>query len=97
MIAIFVKKVMIVFMKKICLILFLFLSACATVLTPDTLLELKGLKTQDVRLKMGEPVSIRRESNAQMWAYYQNGCSSLIFFDAQDVVQHVEQCGQCQF
>ena len=88
---------MIVSMKKIYLLLFLCLSACSGILTPDFLLELKGQDTQKVLSKMGKPDAVRWESKAQMWSYWKNGCSSLIFFDENGVVQHVEQRGSCLF
>ena len=83
-------------MKKIYFILFALLSACAVNYKGDELPDLKGKKEKEVLDIMGKPVSIRREDQfAKMWAYYKQGCSTLIFFDNQGIVQYAEQRGNC--
>ncbi len=43
----------------------------------------------------GKPVAERREGNFKMWAYCQSDCSTLIFFDVDNIVQYAEQRGHC--
>ena len=86
---------MMVNMKKIYLVLLILLSACATNYKGDELPDLKGKSSSDVLSIMGKPVTERKETTCKMWAYRKNDCSTLIFFDANDVVQYAEQRGKC--
>ena len=82
-------------MKKIYFVLFVLLSACSSVYKGDELPDLKGKSSADVVAILGKPVSERKETGCKMWAYHQQGCSTLVFFDGQDVVQYAEQRGNC--
>ena len=86
---------MMIIMKKIYCLFFMLLSACATNYKGDELPDLKGQNADDVLSIMGHPISKRKEGNAQMWAYRQSNCSTLIFLDENDIVQYAEQRGQC--
>lgn len=83
-------------MKKIYLALLFILSACSTTYRGDELPDLKGKNTSEVMEILGKPVTERKEGNiTKMWAYCQGGCSTLVFFDSQDIVQYAEQRGDC--
>ena len=85
-------------MKNIYLLLLLVLTACSTTYRGDELPNLKGKNTTEVMKILGKPVSERKEGDAiKMWAYCQQKCSTLIFFDSQDIVQYAEQRGDCSF
>ena len=82
-------------MKKFYLISLVLLSACSSIYKGDELPDLKGKGSVEVVAVLGKPVSERKETGCKMWAYRQQGCSTLVFFDAQDVVQYAEQRGNC--
>ena len=82
-------------MKKICLIGFILLSACSGIYQGDELPDLKGKTDEQVLRVLGKPVAERKEGTSKMWAYCQNECSTLIFFDSQNVVQYAESRGKC--
>ena len=86
---------MMVNMKKFYLIALILLSACVTNYKGDELPDLKGKKASQVLSILGKPVSERQEGTSKMWAYYQQSCSTLIFFNQQDIVQYAEQRGDC--
>ena len=97
MIAIFVKLIMIVAMKKIYLVLFLFLPACANFFLPEELVELNGVTKEKLLSKLGNPTIVRHEGVHQIYTYYQNGCSVLVFLDKNETVRHIDQRGDCSF
>ncbi len=83
-------------MKKFYLILLLLLSACANSYKGDELIDLKGKKEAQVIKILGKPISERKEGKfTKMWAYCQQGCSTLVFFDNQGIVQYAERRGNC--
>lgn len=56
---------------------------------------LQGKSVKQVKRTMGKPEIIRTESPNQMWSYYKNGCTTLVFFNADGVVGHAESRGVC--
>ena len=83
-------------MKKVYLILLFLLSACVNTYKGDELTDLKGKKESQVLSMLGKPVSERKEGKyTKMWAYYQQDCSTLVFFDNQGIVQYAERRGNC--
>lgn len=83
-------------MKKVYLLLLLLLSACANAYKGDELIDLKGKKETQVIQILGKPASERKEGKlTKMWAYCQQGCSTLVFFDNQGIVQYAERRGNC--
>ena len=83
-------------MKKIYFALFVMLSACTTSYKGDELPDLKGKKEVQVLDILGKPASERKEGRfTKMWAYCQQGCSTLVFFDSQGIVQYAERRGNC--
>ena len=57
---------------------------------------LSGKNQQQVERIMGDPVVQRIEEPNQLWAYYDKGCSTLVYFNAQGVCQHAEMRGTCE-
>lgn len=57
---------------------------------------LSGKNQQQVRRVMGTPAVQRVEEPNQLWAYYDKGCSTLVYFDAQGICQHAEMRGTCE-
>lgn len=71
------------------------LGGCAHSNVSKNLPYLKGKTSAQVASAFGRPTVVHREENATLWSYYQNNCSSLIFFDTQEVVQYAELRGEC--
>lgn len=86
---------MMVCMKKIYLLSLILISACSGIYRGDELPDLKGKTDNQVLDILGKPVAERKEGSSKMWAYYQNECSTLVFFDSQSVVQYAEKRGKC--
>ena len=81
-------------MKK-SFLLFLLLAGCSFSRGVE-LTELKG-ETQDTIVDIyGPPVIVRQEGDIQMWAYKQEECSLLVFFDQAQTVQFAESRGSCE-
>ncbi len=80
-------------MKKIYLwAVLLLLTGCAHV--SKELPSLRGKTAEEIKSDFGRPTIVHAENNASLWTYSQDDCSSLIFFDDQQVVQHAElRCG----
>ena len=57
---------------------------------------LSGKSQQQVQRVMGKPAVQRVEEPNQLWAYYDKGCSTLVYFDAQGVCRHAEMRGTCE-
>lgn len=57
---------------------------------------LSGKSQKQVARVMGEPVVQRVEEPNQLWSYYDNGCSTLVYFNAEGVCQHAEMRGTCE-
>ena len=57
--------------------------------------DLKGKSAEDVLDSYGEPVVVRYEKDRQMWAYKEEECHRLVFFDATETVQFAESRGEC--
>ena len=57
--------------------------------------DLKGRSIEDVLDFYGEPVVVRYEGDRQMWAYKEEECHRLVFFDATETVQFAEFRGEC--
>ena len=76
------------------ILLFLLVSGCSFSGGIE-LTELKGKSLEDVTDSYGMPVIIRREGDRQMFAYKEDECHRLIFFDATDTVQFAESRGDC--
>jgi len=80
------------------------LTACARVPVgnPNVMAQVKpvsylsGKNQQQVKRVMGQPVAQRMEEPNQLWSYYDKGCSTLVYFDAQGVCQHAEMRGTCE-
>ncbi len=88
------SKVIIV--KKIFCILFCFcLISCVSPYSATNLTDLTGKSKTQIKLSFGSPTIEHHEDNASLWVYYKNGCSSLIFFDQEGIVQHAELRGDC--
>ena len=88
---------MMIGMKKFYLVLFLLLSGCANFFLPANLAELNGATKEKVLSKLGKPTIARNEGTHQIYTYYQNGCSVLIFLDNNETVRHIDQRGECLF
>ncbi len=86
---------MIMCMNKIYLLILIILSACTNLYQGDELPNLKTKTSEQVLNLLGKPVSERKEGNFKMWAYRQSDCSTLVFFNQDEVVQYAEQRGQC--
>ncbi len=84
-------------MKKMYFVLFLALSACLGPRIPQDLIKLQGQTVNQVLSEIGKPTISRQEGAHQIWSYYQNDCSVLIFFDENETVQHIERRGNCRF
>lgn len=94
--AFFLKKDKMNSMKKSYLILLgIILAGCSSPYCVDDLPYLKGKTASQVRFSFGKPQVVRKEANATLWSYYKDECSSLIFFDADDIVQYAELRGKC--
>ena len=57
--------------------------------------DLKGRSIEDVLDFYGEPVVVRYEGDKQMWAYKEEECQRLVFFDDTETVQFAEFRGEC--
>lgn len=57
---------------------------------------LMGKSQKQVSNVMGKPVVQRIEEPNQLWAYYDDGCSTLVYFNAQGICQHAEMRGTCE-
>ncbi len=81
-------------MRKVFL-LCLLLSGC-TFSGGVELSDLKGKSVQDVQKSYGDPVATRIEGKNQLWAYKEDNCHRLVFFDATETVQFAEERGTCE-
>ena len=82
-------------MRKILFVFLFLLSSCSGVYLGKSLPDLRGKDSDDVMAVFGKPVAERREGNFKMWGYCQSDCSTLIFFDVDNIVQYAEQRGHC--
>lgn len=57
--------------------------------------ELNGCSMKTIRKFWGKPLSIRKETPNQLWTYHQNGCTTLIYFNENNRVNHAESRGSC--
>ena len=80
-------------MKYVYLSALLLLTACA--FQSQTARRLMGLSLADVRRQMGKPVIERTEGLNTIWAYRQDACTTLVYFDATNTVQFVDFSGNC--
>lgn len=92
-------------MRKIFIILTcLFVSACASekdifmgkphmAVHQETTLNGRSMRT--VQKFFGKPSAIRNEAPNQLWAYHQNKCTTLIYFNAENLVSYAESRGTC--
>ena len=80
-------------MKKLCIILFFLISACA--FTPKTGQDLIGQKKSVVQKKLGTPIVSRTESPNKIWSYRIEDCSLLVYLNQDDIVQYVDHSGDC--
>jgi len=79
-------------MKKCFIILvFVLLAGCSSI----TMESLNDMPKQTVRNKFGEPVSIMRENNNEIWTYRQGQCIKYVFFDASEKVKYIDTKGNC--
>ncbi len=76
------------------IILLLLLTGC-TFSSGVEITDLKGKTIGEVEDVYGRPVVVRYEGDKQMWAYKENDCHRLIFFDATHTVQFAEFSGNC--
>ena len=76
-------------------LLFLLLAGCSFSRGVE-LTELKGESQETVVDIYGSPVITRQEGDIQMWAYKQEECSVLVFFDKTQTVQFAESRGDCE-
>ena len=56
---------------------------------------LQGLTKSEVKNRVGEPVSVMREKNSEIWTYRQGRCTKHIFFDTAETVKYVDTKGVC--
>jgi hypothetical protein len=88
---------MMIGMKNFYLVLFLLLSGCANFFLPANLAELHAATKEKLLSMLGKPTIARDEGAHQIYTYYQNGCSVLIFLDNNETVRHIDQRGECLF
>ena len=77
--------------KIIIIVMSLYIVAC----TNFHLTSLPARTEGGVRSVMGEPVSILRENNRQMWTYRKNDCTQMVFFDDTNTVVDWYDIGNC--
>ncbi|MDY6407349.1 MAG: hypothetical protein SPL08_01415 [Pseudomonadota bacterium] len=80
-------------MKIYVCLLCLLLSACA--FTPHTGQDLVGQDKKVVQKQLGKPIVSRTEAPYKIWSFRIQDCSLLVYFDQNDVVQHVDHSGYC--
>ncbi len=80
-------------MSKIYLIVFcLFLTGCVS----PAFRSIQGKNTDAVRAIKGNPVTILKENEHEMWTYRQNECTQIIFFNDQGKATDWHEMGICQ-
>jgi len=79
-------------MSKYLICLCFFLTACVN----PAFRAIQGKDTESVRLIKGEPVTILKEQNHEMWTYRQNECTQIIFFDNDGKATDWHEMGFCQ-
>ena len=78
-------------MKYIFIALCLMVVGCQTVNWES----LYGVSQSEVKKQMGDPVSIMRERDNEIWTYREGGCTKHVFFDAAGIVKYVDAKGVC--
>lgn len=79
-------------MKKCLICLCLFLTACIN----PTFRRIEGKSQEDVREIKGDPVTIFKEKDHEMWTYRQEGCTQIVFFDTEKRASDFHEFGACQ-
>lgn len=80
-------------MSKIYLIcLCLFVTACVS----PAFRPIQGKDPETVRAIKGEPSSILREQNYEMWTYRRSGCTEVVFFDNKGQAASWYEMGICE-
>ncbi len=62
--------------------------------SPQMMSYLTQKSPKQVARVMGKPTIVRTEEPYQLWAYRQNGCSTLIYFNEQGKSCYVDQRGE---
>jgi len=93
---IFALKPRIVAPMKRFLLLTLLWGTTACTLTSPSARALIGADEASVRWRFGEPAVIRTESPNTLWAYRDEACSRLIFFDDTGTVRWADFAGTCE-
>ena len=79
-------------MNKFIVLVCLFLTACVS----TEFSTIRGKGKEDVRRIKGDPATIIRENNYELWTYRQENCQKMVFFDEEGRAVDWYETGDCE-